>query len=87
MVNDECECTVVQERPTAGMQRGKKGDFEEKSFDLICLKLQNYNYSLLSVVLFFSHLHKNATLIQKIWRGFTARVLFRQRVKVSCGDM
>lgn len=66
---------------------GKKGDFEEKSFDLICLKLQNYNYSLLSVVLFFSHLHKNATLIQKIWRGFTARVLFRQRVKVSCGDM
>ncbi len=32
LVNDECKCTVVQERPTAGMQREKKGDFEEKQF-------------------------------------------------------
>uniref|UniRef100_A0A8C2EN27 Spermatogenesis associated 17 n=1 Tax=Cyprinus carpio TaxID=7962 RepID=A0A8C2EN27_CYPCA len=32
---------------------------------------------------FLSHLHKNATLIQKIWRGFTARALFRQRVKTA----
>lgn len=67
--------------------RMKKGDFEEGSFDLISLKLHKYDYTLSSVVLFFSHLHKNATLIQKTWRGFTARVLFRQRVKVSCGDM
>ncbi|XP_077095928.1 spermatogenesis-associated protein 17 isoform X2 [Siphateles boraxobius] len=32
---------------------------------------------------YLSHLQKNATLIQKIWRGFTARVLFRQRVKTA----
>ncbi|KAG1972599.1 spermatogenesis-associated protein 17 [Pimephales promelas] len=32
---------------------------------------------------YLSHLHKNATLIQKIWRGFTARVLFRKRVKTA----
>lgn len=86
MVNDECKCTVVQERPTVGREK-EKGDFEVGSFDLIILKLQKYNYTFSSVVLFFSHLHKNATLIQKTWRGFTARVLFRQRVKVSCGDM
>ncbi|XP_026113917.1 spermatogenesis-associated protein 17-like [Carassius auratus] len=32
---------------------------------------------------FLSHLHKKATLIQKIWRGFAARALFRQRVKTA----
>ncbi|XP_052010178.1 spermatogenesis-associated protein 17 [Xyrauchen texanus] len=32
---------------------------------------------------YLRHLHKNATLIQKIWRGFTARELFRQRVKTA----
>uniref|UniRef100_A0A8C2FUM6 Spermatogenesis associated 17 n=1 Tax=Cyprinus carpio TaxID=7962 RepID=A0A8C2FUM6_CYPCA len=30
---------------------------------------------------YLSHLHKNATSIQKIWHGLTARALFRQRVK------
>ncbi|XP_050989227.1 spermatogenesis-associated protein 17 [Labeo rohita] len=32
---------------------------------------------------YLRHLHKNATLIQKIWRGFIARGLFRQRVKTA----
>ncbi|XP_051503098.1 spermatogenesis-associated protein 17-like [Myxocyprinus asiaticus] len=32
---------------------------------------------------YLRHLHKNATLIQKIWRGFTARELFRQRVNTA----
>ncbi|XP_076012136.1 spermatogenesis-associated protein 17 [Genypterus blacodes] len=30
---------------------------------------------------YLSHLHKKATIIQKIWRGFTARAHFRQMVK------
>uniref|UniRef100_A0A8C2B2I7 Spermatogenesis associated 17 n=1 Tax=Cyprinus carpio TaxID=7962 RepID=A0A8C2B2I7_CYPCA len=32
---------------------------------------------------YLSHLHKNATSIQKIWHGLTARALFRQRVKIQ----
>ncbi|KTG45850.1 hypothetical protein cypCar_00028610 [Cyprinus carpio] len=32
---------------------------------------------------YVSLLHKNATSIQKIWHGLTARALFRQRVKKS----
>uniref|UniRef100_A0A8C8EJK9 Spermatogenesis associated 17 n=1 Tax=Oncorhynchus tshawytscha TaxID=74940 RepID=A0A8C8EJK9_ONCTS len=30
-----------------------------------------------------SHLHRKATIIQKIWRGFTARAHFRQMVKAA----
>ncbi|KAK2854225.1 hypothetical protein Q5P01_006886 [Channa striata] len=30
---------------------------------------------------YLSHLHKNAVIIQKIWRGFIARACFRQTVK------
>ncbi|TRY59672.1 hypothetical protein DNTS_027408 [Danionella cerebrum] len=33
------------------------------------------------------YLHKNATLIQKTWRGFNARALFRQRVKAAYFNM
>ncbi|XP_065144863.2 spermatogenesis-associated protein 17 [Paramisgurnus dabryanus] len=32
---------------------------------------------------YLSHLHKNATSIQKIWRGFIARKLFRHRLKAA----
>ncbi|XP_051235559.1 spermatogenesis-associated protein 17 isoform X2 [Dicentrarchus labrax] len=32
---------------------------------------------------YFSHLHKKAVIIQKIWRGFTARARFRQMVKAA----
>ncbi|XP_062276734.1 spermatogenesis-associated protein 17 [Scomber scombrus] len=32
---------------------------------------------------YLSHLHKKAIIIQKIWRGFTARARFRQMVKAA----
>ncbi|TKS69911.1 Spermatogenesis-associated protein 17 [Collichthys lucidus] len=32
---------------------------------------------------YLSHLHKQAVIIQKIWRGFTARARFRQMVKAA----
>ncbi|KAM3626186.1 uncharacterized protein V6R79_024285 [Siganus canaliculatus] len=32
---------------------------------------------------YLSHLHKKAVIIQKIWRGFTARAHFRQMVKAA----
>nr|XP_019935310.1 PREDICTED: spermatogenesis-associated protein 17 [Paralichthys olivaceus] len=32
---------------------------------------------------YVSHLHKKAIIIQKIWRGFTARARFRQMVKAA----
>ncbi|KAM9568080.1 spermatogenesis-associated protein 17 [Salvelinus alpinus] len=32
---------------------------------------------------YLSHLHRKATIIQKIWRGFTARAHFRQMVKAA----
>ncbi|KAM8894229.1 spermatogenesis-associated protein 17 isoform 1-T2 [Spinachia spinachia] len=32
---------------------------------------------------YLSHLHKEAIIIQKIWRGFTARARFRQMVKAA----
>ncbi|XP_044201933.1 spermatogenesis-associated protein 17 isoform X1 [Thunnus albacares] len=32
---------------------------------------------------YLSHLHKKAVIIQKIWRGFTARARFRQMVKAA----
>uniref|UniRef100_A0A4W4ECW5 Spermatogenesis associated 17 n=2 Tax=Electrophorus electricus TaxID=8005 RepID=A0A4W4ECW5_ELEEL len=32
---------------------------------------------------YLSHLHRKATVIQKTWRGFTARKHFRQRVKTA----
>uniref|UniRef100_A0A8C6WIM7 Spermatogenesis associated 17 n=1 Tax=Neogobius melanostomus TaxID=47308 RepID=A0A8C6WIM7_9GOBI len=32
---------------------------------------------------YISHLHKNASIIQKIWRGFRARSHFRQMVKAA----
>ncbi|XP_071346179.1 spermatogenesis-associated protein 17 isoform X2 [Trachinotus anak] len=32
---------------------------------------------------YLSHLHKKAIIIQKIWRGFTARARFRQMVKIQ----
>ncbi|KAI7804582.1 spermatogenesis-associated protein 17 [Triplophysa rosa] len=32
---------------------------------------------------YLSHLHKNATVIQRIWRGFISRKLFRHRVKAA----
>ncbi|XP_042345505.1 spermatogenesis-associated protein 17 [Plectropomus leopardus] len=32
---------------------------------------------------YLSHLHKKAIIIQKIWRGFTARAHFRQMVKAA----
>ncbi|XP_030645386.1 spermatogenesis-associated protein 17 [Chanos chanos] len=35
------------------------------------------------VRVYLNHLHKKATVIQKVWRGFTARELFRQRVKTA----
>ncbi|KAM7406315.1 hypothetical protein PAMP_000700 [Pampus punctatissimus] len=35
------------------------------------------------VRVYLSHLHKKAIIIQKIWRGFTARARFRQMVKAA----
>ncbi|XP_070692115.1 spermatogenesis-associated protein 17 [Pempheris klunzingeri] len=35
------------------------------------------------VCAYLSHLHKKAVIIQKIWRGFTARARFRQMVKAA----
>ncbi|XP_068450357.1 spermatogenesis-associated protein 17 isoform X2 [Clinocottus analis] len=35
------------------------------------------------VQVYLSHLHKKAIIIQKIWRGFTARARFRQMVKAA----
>ncbi|CAJ1048935.1 spermatogenesis-associated protein 17 isoform X1 [Xyrichtys novacula] len=62
------------------LHRHNQAEENRKRENQAAIRIQSW-FRACRVRAYLSHLHKKAVIIQKIWRGFTARARFRQMVK------
>ncbi|XP_008308629.1 spermatogenesis-associated protein 17 isoform X2 [Cynoglossus semilaevis] len=62
--------------------RQKQADENRQTENQAAIRIQSW-FRACKVQAYLRHLHQNAIIIQRLWRGFTARARFRQMVKIQ----